>query len=61
MTLYDFFKNASIDDIAEFLASFGAKCVYISVGAEIDGDNVKNTTVYKDLYEQYRELLEKEI
>lgn len=61
MTLYDFFKNASIDDIAEFLASFGSTCVYRSVGVEIDGDSVKNAAAYKDLYKQYRELLEKEI
>lgn len=61
MTLYDFLKNASIDDIAEFLAGFGTKCVYKCLGFEMDIENIKNTEVYKDLYKQYQELLLKEI
>lgn len=61
MTLYDFFKNASVDDFAVFLAGFAAKLVFASIGVQIDENELKNTECYKQLYEEYQELLNKEI
>ena len=56
-----FFKNASVDDLAEFLARFGATLVYASVGIHKDIEEIKETEPYKQLYEEYQELLRKEI
>ena len=61
MTLYDFFKSASVDDLAEFLAGFGTKLVFASIGEQIDEKELKKTECYKQLYEEYKEVLHKEI
>ena len=61
MTLYDFFKNASIDEIAELLAGLGASVIFESFVIHKDLEQIKTTEMYKSLYEEYREILHKEI
>jgi hypothetical protein len=61
MTLYDFFKNASKEDLAEFLSMFGSKLVYEAMGTYIQEKDIKQTEVFKDLYKKYVALLGEEI
>lgn len=61
MIAYDFFKNASIDEIAELLAGLGTSAIFESVGIHKGLEQIKTTEMYKSLYEQYKEILHEEI